>query len=673
MGVILWLSDLHLDPFYGTSLASSHKTGNNCSMPENATLLEHPYGRVGCDAPPSLLEFALENAAKHAGSSDSNKNKNKIDFILITGDFARHSMDQLSESLGASMYDPVGSILSTCIQSIQEALPNVPIVPVLGNNDVVPDYYLGLETSRTAETMLDTVAFGLKDAFLAQEEFFAFSHGGYFSRLVDLPTQQQEETSSILVLSLNTVLYSVNHQPDPKSQDANGNLHHSKDPFGQFEWIKSQLRMAAASSTADTNRIVGIYLAGHIPPSIGSYRHSQLWHDQYLHEFSIILQDYSTGKYNPPPNQNQPQDNNNSSSSSIAITPNFPPPILGHFYGHVHTEEFRLLTYDSIPNKGRRARTNETAQTNDANNNGTKSTINTIESTTPMATNEVLSIPVLVTSSITPIYGCNPSYRLVEYNDQSGALLDYTTHYLDLDHSTIDKSQRNDDAWIRLPSFVEAYGVPDLSLASFQGLVERLEEEFIETIEMECGKSHASNSNAASNNTSSNLNLWETFWNRQDLYSSNPDDADDSEFETSPTPAMMDWLCTFRASTKQDYESCLEAQQLELPCGQVSGDTTTPTTTSNDDASTFSFSPGGRPLALIVAAASGLALFGIVAVCLWKKRASKRKLYFIPNDDDDREHGDGVFVIDDDGNIEEDHVEISADVEATPNENGQLA
>ena len=637
MGVILWLSDLHLDPYYGTDFASSHKT-NSCSLPYNATLLEHPYGQVGCDAPPILLEFALENvqSQNNNNNANNNANNNNIDFILVTGDFARHSMDTLSQHLGRSIYDPVESILSTCIQSIQKALPNVPIVPVLGNNDVVPDYYLGLDQSlekvnelevpdsnSDSEAMLATVTFGLKDAFLTKDEFFTFQHGGYFSRLVDLPStttleeEEEEGGSSILVLSLNTVLYSVNHQPDPESKGRR-----PEDPYGQFEWMKSQLQTAANPNSK--RRIVGVYLAGHIPPSIGSYRHSQLWHDQYLEEFFAILQDYSQGTYTDE---------------------NTTPPILGNFYGHVHTEEFRLLTYDRDVLGDRRSATNESTFEGGGRNR-TKTT-----------DFQPLSIPVLVTSSITPIYGSNPSYRLVNYDDQSGALLDYSTHYLDLERANNNNNNGDNAWWIELPSFAEAFGVPDLSLESFQSLLQNLEEELVETMGQKCN-----------NNSSSSSSLWEIFWKRQNLYSPTPDDADDSVTTAkSPTDIMVDWLCTFGASSKHDYETCLETTKDNLLLGESSNHPCEQASGNGDPVSVFPHSSGNPPVAFVVAVSSGLAVTVlVVAMCFWSKRA-KRSLYFVPRNDEDPKH-DGVFAIDDD-----DENRVVIETEAVPNENGQLA
>jgi hypothetical protein len=711
MGVFLWLSDLHLDPLYGTAFAASHKNGNNCSLPGNITLLEHPYGRVGCDAPLSLVESALQSALKTSvkyKKSSSNITNINIDFVLVTGDFARHSLDTLGSN--SSGIDPIGyarTVLSTCIDSIQKILPGVPVLPVLGNNDVVPDYYLesdfcsGQEeeqqnynnhkdnNNNTHENnVLAMARNGLKDAFLSEEEASTFVNGGYFSRLVEIPSSKSAlvssstttppppSTSSILVLSLNTVLYSIRHQPDCFSVDGSSR---EDDPLGQFAWMESQLRRAAAGDATDAvlatkngtthhaqlqqqqqqqqqqhpTKIVGVYLAGHIPPSIGSYRHSQLWHGQYLDRYSSILKDYSMGRYNLP------KGNESTASHQRQV----PPPILGNFFGHVHTEEFRLLAYGFDENDNDEINTADVGANANANENASTNA----SEPTPMV------VPLLVASSITPIYGSNPSYRMVRYDDESGALLDYQTHYLDLGRWSISgsgsgtgtsKSKINatntspstpthqTPVWTELPGFAEAYGVPDLSPKSFENILANLEEELLQA--SECGERGTVNTTTT---TTTKNSLWETFWNRHNLYSSALDDGDDNNNDNNNNniEIMIDWLCTMRASSKDDYERCLGTRMnSEHPCGKGSG---------GGGGGVASSSSSGRTVVILIAA-NAAALLGVLAwfwVSIRRKRA-KRNMYRMPLEEEEEEGNceydkddvgeeesstlDGVFVID---------------------------
>jgi hypothetical protein len=673
MGVFLWLSDLHLDTLYGTALAARHSGDNpDCSLVDNvnATILEHPYGRVGCDSPLSLVESALHSAVlTSVNYKHSIVETTDIDFVLVTGDFIRHQLGALLDSSSSSGIDidididPIEyaqTILSTCINSIQTILPGVPVLPVLGNNDVFPDYYLDTNfcseqeleeddndndnnaTSTTNDTdenknsnVLAMVRNGLKDAFLSEDEASTFANGGYFSRLVELPSSE----SSILVLSLNTILYSSNHAPDCY-YDSSVDEQRSRedDPLGQFAWIESQLRRAAAGGDAatSTSTIVGVYLAGHIPPSIGSYRHSQLWRDQYLERYSSILNDYSSGRYNS--NLHHPAGSStNPNIGSHQLPP--PPPILGHFFGHVHTEEFRLLAY-GFDDKHNHNHETDAINATDGGANENKTTAananeSESESTTPMV------VPLLFASSITPIYGSNPSYRMVQYDDGTGGLLDYHTHYLDLGqwnsssssisdtgtgNSTSSSSSNNNTLlstpahetpiWTELPGFLEAYGVPDLSTESFESIFANLEEE-CRTADTKTATTNTNTPSSTTTTTTTNR-LWETFWNRQNLYSSAPDNDDD--IGDSNMELMIDWLCTMRASSKEDYERCLDVRMnSEHPCGVGSG---------HDDDASAAASSGST--AVILIAANVATMLGVV-VWFWgsirRKRAKRRTMY----------------------------------------------
>ncbi|VEU33603.1 unnamed protein product [Pseudo-nitzschia multistriata] len=545
MGLFLWLSDLHLDPLYGTTYAASHQSGENCRLAGNETLLHYPLGRVGCDSPPSLLDSSLRSAAGnakiyHTGINGSEENrydrgdKSSIEFIVVTGDFSRHSMEKVRGR------DPIAfaeSVLSSCIGSIASAFPGVPIVPVLGNNDLVPDYYLDTTTTiATTDTdynstsgevddenylppnsnpMLVMVQNGFQESFLSDEEIQTFARGGYFSRVIETAS---DPPSSILILSLNTIIYSVKHEPHeptlvPESDgEETGD---DDDPLGQFDWIESQLEAAAANHS----NISAVYMVGHIAPSIGSYRHSDLWQQRYIDRYFSILKAYT------------------SRSSATTNADSHPPPILGNLYGHVHTEEFRLLTYQD--------------EDDDDENNSSNST-------------PALVLPLHVAASLTPIYGANPSYRIVEFDNGSGTLLDYTTYYLDLDRFPVESPSEGDDSpsaknvsWTKLPGFAETYGVPDLSADSLERILERLEGELQASIRaeekaVELGREFAAH-------TKDSSRLWDIFLKRQMVYSSTPDDGDDEN--NGEIDTMIDWLCTLRAVSKESYTLCVEGKQ----------------------------------------------------------------------------------------------------------------
>jgi hypothetical protein len=232
-------------------------------------------------------------------------------------------------------------------------------------------------------------------------------------------------------------------------------------PFPEYPYV-----LAASSSSTTTKRVV--YIIGHIPPAIGSFRHTQLWHEHYLDRYYSILASYP--------------------ESLIA----------GQLFGHLHSDEFRLV----------------------------EPTMSTNTTTTTSR-----SYPLLLGSSITPIYGANPSWRVVQYQSDTGQILDYTAYYMDMD---LNENNASDDhqllsssspTWIQALSFRESFQVPDLSIASLRRILRDL------TMDDD------------------NSTVWESLLSRQHVHAT----------EMSPCGAQcrLEWICTIQSTTKDAYNSCL--------------------------------------------------------------------------------------------------------------------
>lgn len=236
----IWLSDIHYDAYYGEDSAVGE-----CKS------LSPKYGQRECDSPKDLVQSALSEMTETIHSSD---------FILITGDFLRHETSKLVDSIVETK-----NMLGDLNELIRSYFPkNLSIIPSVGNNDVTPDYYLDINNASETLNTLNEVFL----PFLREEEVSTFSRGGYFARNV---------TDLLTILSLNTIVYSSSHKPEPQPT--------IEDPFGQFQWLRSQLEIARSSKRV-------VYISGHISPSIGSYRHSQLWRDSYLQRYYLIVHNY---------------------------------------------------------------------------------------------------------------------------------------------------------------------------------------------------------------------------------------------------------------------------------------------------------------------------------------------------------------------------------------------
>lgn len=242
------MSDVHYDPYFGTSRAFR---GDTCTQQSavTTTTTSNMVPRYGCDAPWSLIRSGILAASSHASS-----------FVLVTGDYSRHELDQVANQSTAKR-GAVSQILHNVTMELQANLaPGTIILPVLGNNDVLPDYYLDVVDRKSAqlESLADTL---LELKVLTQEETALFRYGGYYGKTV----------GQIRILCLNTVVYSVEHTP--KLPDYNN------DPYDQFTWMEQELQ-------AHEN----VYIVGHIPPTISSYAHDDMWDERYRILYEQIIQ-----------------------------------------------------------------------------------------------------------------------------------------------------------------------------------------------------------------------------------------------------------------------------------------------------------------------------------------------------------------------------------------------
>jgi len=456
----IWFSDIHLDPYYGTDRATQYSAYNDDQECGTGKKVTHPYGDYGCDAPPLLVESLIQRAAaRYCGTTSDNNNNNnsttsKVDFVMITGDFTRHHNDELLPNPLNATED----IIRTVSQTLTASFPaNLPILPNLGNNDVTPDYYLDYNNP---SEMLNMAFRGFKPLFVAsafgENATTTFVRGGYYAY------QLEEAPSGLTILSLNTVLYATNHIPNNNDNDK------PDDPLGQFAWLEEELVQATQEQRS-------VYIIGHIPPSIGSYRHTQLWQEQYLETYYTIVDAYKKV-------------------------------VKAQLFGHIHSDEFRIHRH---------------------------------------------VFPMYLTSSFTPIYGSNPSFRVVTYDSETMALLDYTTEYLDLDVATATayqntmESNNNGNAtttqtyvleenahyWKQGQSFTKAFQVPDMSLRSLETIVHDLQMSTDDSV------------------------YWEALLTRWHVYTHGSEVCD--------IVCRREWVCTLTSVTAEQYQTCVMELWLE--------------------------------------------------------------------------------------------------------------
>jgi len=232
------------------------------------------------------------------------------DFVLMSGDFCYHKSDHsnFSAETKQKFDDPavesLGYMLSEIAHLMRKAFPQpTPILPAMGNNDFTADYTIDLEDERNV--LLDKASYAFQDLLPSSSSSNTFNHnivstfrqGGYYANNVIKPNQKQ---LGLTILVLNTVVYSTNHAPDQT---------YILDPYRQLQWLNQQLSTARATKCK-------IYIMGHIPPTVGSYRHAQFWHDIYLDQYQELIHDYKDI-------------------------------VVAQLFGHLHSDEFRVLSKSS--------------------------------------------------------------------------------------------------------------------------------------------------------------------------------------------------------------------------------------------------------------------------------------------------------------------------------------
>ncbi|CAO3635477.1 unnamed protein product [Mucor hiemalis] len=207
--------------------------------------------------------------------------RDKLDFVIWTGDNSRHDWDithPRKESKVLELNRKVTEMMTDLFSSSPEHPRAIPVVPVIGNNDVQPHNYIDLN---------DDVLFffeRLWDHWIPKSQRKNFLKGGYFA--VDVAPR-------LRVLSINTMFF-LNKNPLAKSckkKSSSGHMH--------MKWYKEELQRARRDKFK-------VYVIGHVPPSPNDF-------------YKSCLSEY------------------------MSITASFPDIVYGHFYGHLNIDHFLLF------------------------------------------------------------------------------------------------------------------------------------------------------------------------------------------------------------------------------------------------------------------------------------------------------------------------------------------
>ena len=237
-----------------------------------------------CDAPMTLIDATLRWIERNL--------KGDIDFVLWTGDSARHDKD---EKIPRTV-DEIISLNEMVTQKFidvfqQESSPglSIPIVPTFGNNDIMPHNTMKEGPNRWTKDFLR-----VWNKLIPEPQRHSFVEGGWFTTEV-IPNK-------LAVISLNTMyFYSSNWAVD-------GCEAKSEPGYEHMQWLKVQLKLLR-------QRQMKAILIGHVAPARAGSK--QAWDETCWQKYTLWLHQYRDV-------------------------------VIGSVYGHMNTDHFMLQNGNDV-------------------------------------------------------------------------------------------------------------------------------------------------------------------------------------------------------------------------------------------------------------------------------------------------------------------------------------
>lgn len=197
--------------------------------------------------------------------------KDEIDFVVWTGDSARHDNDERIprtenqvEEFNAVVVNHFERVFRSDPSQDPGAVLSIPIVPNIGNNDVMPHNIFEKGPNRWTEILSK-----LWTHFIPEEQRHTFMQGGWFHSEV-IPQK-------LSVFSLNTLyFFDSNNAVDGCAQK-------SEPGYQQMEWLRVQLQILR-------ERGMKAILMGHVPPARSGDK--QAWDESCWQKYTLWLRQY---------------------------------------------------------------------------------------------------------------------------------------------------------------------------------------------------------------------------------------------------------------------------------------------------------------------------------------------------------------------------------------------
>ncbi|KAI2470028.1 Endopolyphosphatase [Annulohypoxylon bovei var. microspora] len=253
-GRFLHITDLHPDEFYKVHTSTEENIACHRGHGSAGT-----YGAEtsDCDSPLTLVDATLDWITANL--------KDSIDFVVWTGDSARHDSDEKNPRHNKDILAMNRRIADSFVKTFSDDNGLVvPVVPTFGNNDIYPHNVLMPGPNDVLKTYTD-----VWKAFIPEDQRHSFDYGGWFYVEV-IPNK-------LAVFSLNTLYFF------DRNAGVDDCAHPTEPGYQHFEWLRVQLQFLR-------ERGMKAILMGHVPPARTSGK--QLWDETCWQKYTLWLQQY---------------------------------------------------------------------------------------------------------------------------------------------------------------------------------------------------------------------------------------------------------------------------------------------------------------------------------------------------------------------------------------------
>lgn len=249
------LADFHPDEFYKVHTSTAQDRACHSG--------KGPAGTYGaetsdCDTPISLVNATFDWII-------SSKLRDEIDFVIWTGDSARHDSDEDIPRSPAQVLGTNRLLANKFAETFSgDNGANVPVIPTFGNNDILPHNVLMPGPNKWLRYYTD-----IWRRFIPEEQRHSFEFGGWFYVEV-IPNK-------LAVFSLNTLYFF------DRNAGVDDCVKPSEPGFRHMEWLRVQLQFMR-------DRGMKAILMGHVPPARTDSK--MLWDETCWQKYTLWLKQY---------------------------------------------------------------------------------------------------------------------------------------------------------------------------------------------------------------------------------------------------------------------------------------------------------------------------------------------------------------------------------------------